>query len=324
MPDVSPIEGKAVLQERRGGGSAVDGSREVIAITDSEDDSDEVISVSGSAEEEEESRDHKPPMAQSDSDEEESTDFESDESVGGHGRCGREEFLSNACSEDDSIRSGEEKVFGERNRTPSVTEDGSKANISLDYLSSSSESSTEADDIGDEYLVAKGSESLSTDGDTSSSSEEDVSGSELEKITEIRKKIKRKDIGELSPLCSARTTTKELDIECSDDLVINNARKKEDEECRVSLVNEWLQHDVEKQKEEEAINVEHDIECMDDLVIDEAGRKENVESRVSWVKERLQGDVEEVKEEEAINVERSNAKIDCPSIDGATGGKRKF
>ncbi|XP_030516518.2 SNF2 domain-containing protein CLASSY 3-like [Rhodamnia argentea] len=340
-----------------GEGSAGDGSREVIVITDSEDDSDEVISVSGSGEEEEESSDHRPLTARrfepnhvfhecknidvvdgvsSDYDEEESTDFESDDSVGGreNGMSGGEEFLSNACSDDDSIRSGEENVFGEQGegndgsfkssyddrapivsekRTSSVTEDGPEADLSLDYLSSSFESTTEVDDISDEDLVTNVSESLSTEGETSSSSEEYVPGSECEKMRAIKKR-KREDRGEMSCLYSTRKTTEELDIECKDDPVVD-AGKKEDVERRVSLVIEWLQDDVEEEKEEEAINGEHNIECMDDPGIDEGGSKENVECRVSRVKGWLQVDVEEVKEEETINVERSNAETDCPSND---------
>ncbi|XP_048131605.1 SNF2 domain-containing protein CLASSY 4-like [Rhodamnia argentea] len=96
-----------------GGGGAGDDSRESIDVTDGADDTDtdEVISVSGSEEEEEESSDHRSQTVPrfepnrvshklknidivdvviSDSDEEESMDFEYAESVGGHenGRFG--------------------------------------------------------------------------------------------------------------------------------------------------------------------------------------------------------------------------------------------
>ncbi|KAL3739023.1 hypothetical protein ACJRO7_020423 [Eucalyptus globulus] len=342
----------------RGGGSAGDDSHEVVVITDGEDGSDKTISVSGSGEEEEESGDYRPQTARRfepirvfhkcrktavvadgriDSDEEDSTDFKSDGSVGGHEnrRFRGDKFLYNACSDDDLLCSDKEKALGEqgegngrsfksknndffgrsknddyapnvsRKRTPSVTDDGHETYVNLDYLSSSSTRSTEADNTSDEDFIANVQESLSADGETSSGTEEYVSGTECEDILEIRKKIKNED--ELSSLYRARETTRELDSE-----LIDNAEKKEDEERRVSWVNEWLQDDVEEEKEEEAINVEHDIECMDNPVIDDVRRKENVEFRVLWVNEWL---LEELKGEEANNAEQLNAEIDCPSND---------
>ncbi|KAI6706386.1 hypothetical protein NL676_009348 [Syzygium grande] len=281
-----------------GGGGASDDTHEVIVITDSEEGSDKVISVSGSVEEEEEPSDYGPQTARmfepnqvfhkckntvvvddvsNDSDEEDSTDFGYDESVGGHenGRFRGHKFLSNACSDDDLICSGEQ------NR--------------------------------DEDFIANVSISLSADGENCSSSEEYVSGSKREENLEIRKKRKREDRGEFSSLYSTRKTSKELDIECTVNPVIDHAGKEEDVERIVSWVNEWLQDDVEE-KEEEAINVELDIECMNEPVIDDVRRKVNVECRVLWVNEWLQSEVEEIKEEEAI-VERLNTEINCPFND---------
>ncbi|KAI6706380.1 hypothetical protein NL676_009342 [Syzygium grande] len=212
-----------------------------------------------------------------DFDEEDSTDFEYDESVGGHenGRFRGHKFLSNACSDDDLICSGEQN--------------------------------------SDEDFIANVSVSLSADGENCWSSEEYVAGSKREENLEIRKKRKREDGGEFSSLYSTRKTSKELDIECTVNPVTDHAGKEEDVERRVSWVNEWLQDDVEE-KEEEAINVELDIECMNEPVIDDVRRKVNVKCRVLWVNEWLQSEVEEIKEEEAI-VERLNTKINCPFND---------
>ncbi|XP_056173513.1 SNF2 domain-containing protein CLASSY 4-like [Syzygium oleosum] len=294
---VSSVSASSKLGGGNGGGAS-DDSHEVIVITDSEEGSDKVISVNGSGEEEEESSDYGPRTARrfqpnqvfhkckntvviddvsNDSDEEDSTDFEYDESVGGHenGRFRGYKFLSNACSDDDLICSGEQN--------------------------------------SDEDFVTNVSVSLSADGETCSSSEEYVSGSKREENLQIRKKRKRKDGGELSSSYSTRKTSKKLDIECTVDPVIDHAGKKENVERRVSWVNEWLQDDVE-QKGEEAINVELDIECMNEPVIDDVRRKVNVDCRVLWVNEWLQSDVEEIKEEEVI-VERLNTEINCPSND---------
>ncbi|KAI6706369.1 hypothetical protein NL676_009331 [Syzygium grande] len=124
--------------------------------------------------------------------------------------------------------------------TPSGTKDPD--------LSSSTETSTEADDSSDESFVAYMSESLTT--------EEYVSGSERDEILERRKKRKREDKGQSCSFYSARKNNKKLAIDSIDDPMMDDEGRKENMEQGDSWVNEWLLDDVKEEKDEKAINVD--------------------------------------------------------------------
>ncbi|KAL3739041.1 hypothetical protein ACJRO7_020440 [Eucalyptus globulus] len=219
-------------------GAASDDDHEVIIITDNEDEPSQVSCKGKSVVVVDDD-------AGSDSDKEESEDFLSDDDLIG-------------CDEERGFGEGNGRSFGSeddnyvqnvsRKKTPLVTKD-SEVDLSSDYLSSSTESSSE---IIERVM----------------NTEEYVSGSERDENLH-----KSEDRGESSSLHSATKNNKKPAIDCLDYPMIDDLGRKEN----VSWVNEWLLDDVEEEKEEEVIDMDPlngEIDCPSNADRGNSGQKE--------------------------------------------------
>lgn len=116
-----------------------------------------------------------------------------------------------------------------RKNTVSATRDP-EADLSSDYLTSTSRCSSEADDGSDEDFIVYVLESLSADGETSSNSEEYMLGSKREENLDRRRKNARIKANQTISTVQRKNNKK---MKNNKKLVLDDAGRKEDVKHRV-------------------------------------------------------------------------------------------